>query len=76
MFLLTSCERTSNVSEARIVGNFSNGPVIERTIDGHDYLNVNSEYTHSGTCRKCKHERDSIVNLIITTIENGRHNNR
>lgn len=70
MFFLMSCERTSNVSETRIVGRSSSGLIItERTVNGHDYLNINSEYTHSGTCRKCKQERDSIVNLIIQKLD-------
>lgn len=31
------------------------------------------EYTlHSGTCKKCKQERDSIVNVIIKEIRNGK----
>lgn len=68
--LLAGCELTSNVSDSRIIGTSANGPIIERTIDGHDYININSEYTHSGTCRKCKHERDSVVNLIIENIKN------
>lgn len=76
LFLLTSCERTSNVSETRIVGRSSSGLIItERTVNGHDYINIIGEYTHSGTCRKCKQERDSIVSIIINTIKDGRDNN-
>lgn len=74
MFLLTSCERTSNVSEFRTIGTTIGAHVYEYTIDGHDYIKKGYGMAHSGTCRKCKHERDSIVNLIITTIENGRNN--
>lgn len=76
LFLLASCERTSNVSETRIVGRSSSGLIItERTVNGHDYINIIGEYTHSGTCRKCKQERDSIVSIIINTIKDGRDNN-
>lgn len=71
-----SCERTSNVSETRIVGRSSSGLIItERTVNGHDYINIIGEYTHSGTCRKCKQEKDSIVSIIINTIKDGRDNN-
>lgn len=76
MFFLISCERrTNNVSETRIVGSTASMPIIERTVDGHDYINIIGEYTHSGTCRKCKQERDSIVSIIINTIKDGRDNN-
>lgn len=76
LFLLTSCERTSNVSETKVVGRTSSGLIItERTVNGHDYINIIGEYTHSGTCRKCKQERDSIVSIIINTIKDGRDNN-
>lgn len=67
-----SCERTSNVSEYRIIGSSSAGKIFEKTIDGHDYIMVNTEYAHSGTCKKCKQERDSIVNVIINEIRNGK----
>lgn len=72
MFFLMSCERTSNVSESRVVGRSVGGAILERTIDGHDYINIVGEYTHSGTCKKCKQERDSIVNVIIKEIRNGK----
>lgn len=67
-----SCERTSNVSETRIIGSTASMPIIERTVDGHDYINIIGEYTHSGTCRKCKQERDSIINVIIETIKENK----
>lgn len=72
MFFLMSCERTSNVSECRTIGNCLTGKIFERTIDGHDYIMINTEYAHSGTCKKCKQERDSIVNVIINEIRNGK----
>lgn len=75
MFFLMSCERTSNVSEPRVIGSTTSRFITERTIDGHDYINICREYTHSGTCKKCKQEKDSIVNLIIQkldSIKNGR----
>lgn len=77
LFLLTSCERTSNVSETKTVGRTSSGLIIvERTVNGHDYINIIDGYTHSGTCRKCKQEKDSITSLIINTIKDGRTNNQ
>lgn len=69
MFFLMSCERTSNVSESRVVGRSVGGAILERTINGHDYINIVGEYTHSGTCKKCKQERDSIVNLIVQKLD-------
>lgn len=75
IFFLMSCGgRTNNVSECRTIGNGPTGEIFERTIDGHDYIMVNTEYAHSGTCRKCKQERDSIVNLIIKTIKENKTN--
>ena len=69
-----SCEgRTDNVSETRIIGRTASMPILERTVDGHDYINIIKGYTHSGTCRKCKQERDSIVNVIIETIKENRN---
>lgn len=68
MFFLMSCERTSNVSESNIIGTLYGMPISTRTIDGHDYIRITKSYTHSGTCKKCKQEKDSIVNLIIKEI--------
>ena len=77
LFLLTSCERTSNVSETKVIGRTSSGLIItERTVNGHDYINIIGEYTHSGTCRKCKQEKDSITSLIINAIKDGRTDNQ
>lgn len=30
---------------------------------------------HSGACKKCKEEQDSITSLIINVIKDGRDNN-
>lgn len=72
MFFLMSCERTNNVTESRIIGATSGSHVFERTIDGHDYITVGYGMAHSGTCKKCKQERDSIVNVLINEIRNGK----
>lgn len=69
MFFLMSCERTSNVSEGKRIGNYDLTPIFEYTIDGHDYVKRGYGMAHSGTCKKCKQERDSIVNVIIETIK-------
>ena len=74
LFFLVSCERTSNVSESSRVGTTIGAYINEYTIDGHDYIEKGYGMAHSGTCRKCKQERDSIVNVIINTGENGRNN--
>lgn len=75
MFLLMSCERTSNVSEPRAIGATSGSIVIECTIDGHDYIHIFRGYTHSGSCKKCKKEKDSITNLIIKKLDNIKNEN-
>lgn len=72
MFFLMSCERTGNVSDAVIIGCTSGAAVYDRVIDGHNYIKVGYGMAHSGTCRKCKQERDSIVNVIINEIRNGK----
>lgn len=68
-----SCEGTGNVSKIRTIGrNERGGVVTEITVNNHDYIHISRGYTHSGTCRKCKQERDSIVNVIINEIRNGK----
>lgn len=77
LFLLTSCERTGKVSESRIVGHTSSGLIIrERIINDHDYITYGHGISHSGTCRKCKQEKDSITSLIISAIKDGRTDNQ
>lgn len=69
MFFLMSCERTSNVSEGRHIGYFPIPTIyFEYTIDGHDYIKKGYGMAHSGTCKKCKQERDSIVNVLIKEL--------
>lgn len=74
MFFLMGCERTSNVSEGKLIGNYCLTPIFEYTIDGHDYVKRDYGMAHSGTCKKCKQERDSIVNVIIETIKGDKSN--
>lgn len=75
MFFLMSCERTSNVSEPRKIGSTIGSYVIELTIEGHDYIEKHYGMAHSGTCRKCKQERDSINNLIIQKLDSIKNEN-
>lgn len=72
MFFLMSCERTNNVSESRVIGSSGSTPIYEYTMNGHDYIKRGYGMAHSGTCKKCKQERDSIVNVIIKEIKNGK----
>ena len=76
LFFLTSCERTSNVSETRRVGTTVGAYIYEYTINGHDYIEKGYGMAHSGTCRKCKQEKDSITSLIISAIKDGRTDNQ
>lgn len=73
MFFLMSCERTSNVSEPKTIGTIPGAIINEYTIDGHDYIEKCYGMSHSGTCKKCKQERDSIVNVLIETIKENRN---
>lgn len=73
--LISSCTPTENVSELREIGQSERASINELTIDSHDYLLYDGGITHSGTCRKCKQEKDSITSLIINTIKDGRNNN-
>lgn len=38
-------------------------------------MNLKGYTLHSGTCKKCRQEKDSITSLIINTIKDGRNNN-
>lgn len=71
IFLLMGCERTNNVSKSKTIG-YNGTPILEKEVDGHDYINISSGYSHSGTCKKCKQERDSIVTIIIETIKENK----
>ena len=74
MFFLMSCERTENITSLRKMGVSDTGYyVYECTIDNHDYVKFNKGFAHSGTCRKCKQERDSIVTVIIETIKESKN---
>ena len=72
MFFLMSCERTSNVSEGRHIGTSDTDYIFEYTIDGHDYIKKGYGMAHSGTCKKCKQERDSKTSVIIQKIDSLR----
>lgn len=73
---ISSCTPTENVSRPKVIGLTEWGKVRELTIDSHDYLMFDRGIAHSGTCKRCKEERDSIVNVIINTIKDGWNNNQ
>lgn len=75
VIVISSCTPSENVSYKKKIGMSENGLILGITIDGHDYIDYTKGVAHSGTCRKCKQERDSIVNVIINTIKDGRNNN-
>lgn len=60
-----SCKRTDNVSESRKIGS---SDIYEYTVNKHDYIKMGYGIAHSGTCKKCKQERDSIVNVVIQKL--------
>lgn len=70
--LISSCTPTENGSRSRYIGTTKAGHIYEITIDNHDYITCGQGLVHSGTCKKCKQERDSIVNVIINEIKNGK----
>lgn len=75
VLLVSSCTPTENVSYIKKIGMSENGPIFNITIDGHDYIDYGQGIAHSGTCKKCRQEKDSITSLIINTIKDGRNNN-
>ena len=58
----------ANTSEYRHIGTSDTDYIFEYTIDGHDYIKKGYGMAHSGTCKKCKQERDSIVNVLIKEL--------
>ena len=74
--LISSCTPTENVSRFKHIGTTKAGYIYEITIDNHDYITCGQGLSHSGTCRKCKQEKDSITSLIINTIKDGRTDNQ
>lgn len=68
MFFLMSCKRTDNVSESRKIGSSDIDYIYECTVNKHDYIKMGYGIAHSGTCKKCKQERDSIVNVVIQKL--------
>lgn len=73
--VISSCTPTENVSYMNKIGMSENGLIFGITIDGHDYIDYGQGVAHSGTCKRCKEEQDSIVNVIINAIKDGRDNN-
>lgn len=70
---LSGCyETVDNVPVENTVKISDTYEILRMTVDSHDYIRITEGYTHSGSCRRCKQERDSIVNLIIKTIKENK----
>lgn len=70
--LMEGCvEINPNISkESERIGRDPHGHTIYSfTINEHEYYKIYKGYVHSGDCKKCKQERDSIVNYIIKNLK-------
>lgn len=71
MWLLSGCSKATNnvVKESEIGVATSGNSIYNYVINQHDYLftyiNYGGSLTHSGECRKCKQELDSIVRNAV-----------
>lgn len=34
-------------------------------IDGHEYIKLGNGFAHSGTCKKCKTDLESIIRKVV-----------
>lgn len=55
MFLLMGCTNSSKV----------HGDVYSYVIDGHEYIKLGNGFAHSGTCKKCKADLESIIRKVV-----------
>ena len=71
--ILFSCENGSNVSKIKNTGRIGGVSSRKVYVDNHEYILYGRRgITHSGTCKKCKQELDSIVkNAINVYIESN-----
>lgn len=70
MLLLTSCGKSENVTDSKIIGETSLFQIVSFKVNDHEYINFKTGITHSGECAKCKHELDSIVkNAVNEALE-------
>ena len=71
--ILFSCENGSNVSKIENTGRIGGVSSEKVYVDNHEYILYGHRgIAHSGTCKKCKQELDSIVkNAINVYIESN-----
>lgn len=55
MFLLMGCTNSSNISGPNTIG----------TSKGHEYIELGNGFAHSGTCKKCKTDLESIIRKVV-----------
>lgn len=64
MFLLMGCTNSSNISGPNTIET-SKGHVYSYVVDGHEYIKLGNGYVHSGTCKKCKADLESIIRKVV-----------
>lgn len=70
------CTNSSNVGGPDHIGTSRVcGDIYKYTIDEHEYIRMGYGLAHSGTCKKCRQEKDSI-NVILNAIKDEWSNNK
>lgn len=57
MFLLMGCTNSSNISGPNTIGTSK--------VHGHEYIKLGNGFAHSGTCKKCKADLESIIRKVV-----------
>lgn len=66
MFLLMGCTNSSNTSGPNTIGTSKvHGDVYSYVIDGHEYIKLGNGFAHSGTCKKCRTDLESIIRKVV-----------
>ena len=66
LWLLSSCTPSGRVGVRSHKGTDSRGSFYSTvTIDNHEYITKGHGLAHSGTCKQCKFELDSIVKNAV-----------
>lgn len=60
MFLLMGFTNSSNISGPNTIGTSK-----VHGIDGHEYIKLGNGFAHSGTCKKCKTDLESIIRKVV-----------
>lgn len=55
MFLLMGCTNSSNISGPNTIG----------TSKVHEYIKLGNGFAHSGTCKKCRTDLESIIRKVV-----------